>query len=460
MTLSLPSDRPDGLNFGLSTLTPLASPMTADTLSRHPDDRYSVLARGWGSDVEDLTGVAARGRRAVPGWPDLQPEGPGRWDRAALRRVEAAVDEILAQGLRPEITLSDNDVPRWLDERGGWRIRETALRYADFAEQLGRRIGDRVSRWVTTPELASLVTDHVAGMRPPSRGGGPRGLAALHHALLGGGLADQALRAAAVTGRVGAAVPLFGAYPATDDPYDRLAADDFEQWAVRLFTDPLLTGHHMAPEGLDAGRPLNPATLAERPGDMSTISRRPDFLTLHWQVPCWVTVPENLPRTVPAQGRYRPLLEANRLLARLGFALVPSDDLEANSIGLPVMPEAIADAVARLQQQYGPLLPPLDIVDRGKGDLGPGKRAQHLKSQLFWLSRLVDEGLRLEGFGYLAVTDDTAWKLSYAQAYGRAKAAVPPDPLPALPCEWASTGPFKERPRPVRPGSPVVLLGD
>ncbi|MFG3022320.1 family 1 glycosylhydrolase [Streptomyces sp. NPDC048254] len=433
------------LDWGLATAGTLAGSPAVDGL----DLSLSSQARYWADDVQDIVGASPGSRRTVLGWARLQPD-PGRWDRAALDRCDRALDAVLEAGMRPDLTLMHLDLPDWLESRGGWLARETSLRFGEYAAEVGRRFGDRVDRWVTTPSLGGILADRIAGMRPPGRGAsGAAGLAAVHHALLAHGLAVQALRGAGVRGRIGGSLPLIGAYPATGDPFDRLALERFESWAMGLLFEPMLLGRHMVPE--EPG-PSVEATGCVRPGDMETIAVAQDFLNLLWHAPCRIAAPENLLLVLPALGCFEPLNEVNGLLVRLGFALIPFDDVGTTSLGLPILPEALADAVAVVHDRYGDVLPPLHITDSGKGDRGgvlgsateaPAGRRRLLESRLFWLAGLMANGVDVQGYEYWSVMDNLGWLLDYALAYGRAVPETDPGPGPSLPCAWVSAGAFR-----------------
>lgn len=153
------------LDWGLATAETLAACPTADG----PGLNLSPQARNWADDVGNVVGATPLSRRTVLGWSVLQPE-PGRWDRAALDRCDRALDAVLEAGMRPDLTLMHLDLPDWLESRGGWLARETALRFGEYAAEAGRRFGDRVDRWVTTPSVGGILADRIAGMRPPGRG--------------------------------------------------------------------------------------------------------------------------------------------------------------------------------------------------------------------------------------------------------------------------------------------------
>ncbi|MEU1271846.1 family 1 glycosylhydrolase [Streptomyces sp. NPDC005799] len=435
-----------GVDWGVATADTVAAPAP-------PAQERGGHFGQWTEDIRQLLGVAADTHRMVAGWPLLQPDGPGSWDRRALDRCERALDALLAQGKRPALTLVDRTLPPWLDGAGGWLARDTAEHFAAYAAELGRRLGDRVERWITSTDLAGpTLADHVAGMYSPGRGAGRAGLPAVHHILLANGLATRALRAAGAVGRIGTTVTLVGGYPATDDPYDRLALERLESWTNRIFLDPLLLGEHMVTE--DDLAPVA-ATGCVRPGDLDVITTAQDLLAVSWHTPFRVTAPENLPRVLPSAKCRSALNEVNRLLVGLGFAIVPFDEVESTAYGWPIIPEGLADAVAGLCDLYGDLLPPLSVVDNGMGDLdlvdGTGnrddtRRRALLRARLSWLAGLVDAGVEVCGYEYWSVLDNLEAKFRYTRLYAMAVPDHEVAPRPAMPSDWVRGGAFAAPP--------------
>ncbi|MEV1080019.1 family 1 glycosylhydrolase [Streptomyces sp. NPDC050211] len=442
-----------GVDWGTATADALAAaPLPPPVQGGH--------FRQWTDDIRQVLGAAPTTHRAVAGWPQLQPEGPGLWDRTALDRCDRALDSLLALGLKPSLTLLHLSLPPWLDASGGWLVRDTANRFAEYAAEMGRRFGDRVDRWITSTDLASpTLADHVAGMYPPSRGIGRAGLPAVHHLLLANGLATQALRATGARGPIGTTVTLVGGYAATDDPYDRLAVERLESWTNRMFLDPMLLGEHMVTE--DDISPVE-ATGCVRPGDLDTIATAQDLLSLSWYTPFRVTAPENLPRALPVMKCLGALNEVNRLLVGLGLALIPFDDVETTAYGWPILPEGLADAVAALHDLYGDLLPPLSIVDNGMGDLDlvdhrgrrdDARRRALLGARLSWLARVVSRGVDVCGYEYWSVLDNIEAKLRYTRLYAMGVPDRTPPPRPPMPADWVHGGAFAPAPT----GSPTGL---
>ena len=94
-----------------------------------PDDRVatpeSVGSRNvkWPPDKKFTTAIFPHGLL----YQELHtnPAGVGFYDRL--------VDELLAQGIDPWVTLYHWDLPQELEDAGGWPVRDTAYRFADYS---------------------------------------------------------------------------------------------------------------------------------------------------------------------------------------------------------------------------------------------------------------------------------------------------------------------------------------
>ena len=97
----------------------------------------------------------------------------------------------------PWLTLYHWDLPQTLQEDGGWANRDTAYRFADYAQLVHDRLGDRVRVWTTLNEpWCSAFLGYAAGAHAPGIQDPRQSLAAAHHLMLGHGLVVQQLRAA------------------------------------------------------------------------------------------------------------------------------------------------------------------------------------------------------------------------------------------------------------------------
>ncbi|WP_343716913.1 family 1 glycosylhydrolase, partial [Inquilinus sp.] len=165
---------------------------------------------------------AAAGRVTLD-WAVLQPEGRGRLDPAALAGLDRRVDALGEAGLAPWPLLAPARLPRDLRIRGGWTARDTAWRFAEFACRVADRIGDRMAALVIDAGAPGFARDELVRRdRPVGMAEDTAFRAALHHLLLGRGLALSALRQESGRWRLGAAL----AGPPPEPWDDTLASSD------------------------------------------------------------------------------------------------------------------------------------------------------------------------------------------------------------------------------------------
>ena len=129
-------------------------------------------------------------------WPRIQPGGSGAFNPKGLEFYSRLVDGLLERGIEPVATLYHWDLPQELEDAGGWANRDTAYRFADYADRMARELGDRISVWTTLNEpWCSAFLGYASGVHAPGRTEPAEALAAAHHLNLGHGLGGRAIRA-------------------------------------------------------------------------------------------------------------------------------------------------------------------------------------------------------------------------------------------------------------------------
>src|SRR5262245_9687304 len=161
-------------------------------------------------DVALMKSIGANSYRFSIAWPRLFPAGTGKPNPKGIDFYSRLVDELKAAGIEPFATLYHWDLPQTRqDKYRGWQSRDTAKAFADYAGYVAEHLGDRVTHFFTINEFRSFVEGgyqgfdvQVGGGRTVHLGGAP-GLRlsngelnqVRHHAVLGHGLAVQAIRA-------------------------------------------------------------------------------------------------------------------------------------------------------------------------------------------------------------------------------------------------------------------------
>ena len=210
----------------------------------HGGDTGDVACDHYHRMPEDVALIASLGLdtyRFSVSWPRVQPGGRGRPNQAGLAFYDRLVDELLAKGVDPWLTLYHWDLPQELEDAGGWPERDTAYRFADYAGIVFDQLSDRVRTWTTLNEpWCSAMLGYAFGNQAPGRQDFPAAIRAVHHLLLGHGLATQAMRAAAPPDTTfGITLNLGTADPETDDAGDREAARRADGLGSRIYLDPL-----------------------------------------------------------------------------------------------------------------------------------------------------------------------------------------------------------------------------
>ncbi|MET9252597.1 GH1 family beta-glucosidase [Streptomyces sp. NPDC003717] len=342
-------------------------------------------------DVALLADLGVDAYRFSVSWPRVaSPGGLDFYDRL--------VDALCAAGVRPVPTLFHWDLPAGLD----WLDRDTAARFAAYAEGVAARLGDRVGTWITLNEPAEhTLLGHALGVHAPGRRLLFDALPAAHHQLLAHGLAVRALRAAGADA-VGIANSHGPTWPASDDPADRAAADLYDTLLNRLFAEPLLLGRY--PEGFAE---LMPGDMA---ADLAVIAEPLDWYGVNYYAPTLVGAPEG---TETESGGVA-------LPAELPFSLRRIEGRPETDFGWPVAPEGLTELLTSFAARYGARLPPIMITENGCSyeGLADQDRIAYLDGHLRALHDALAAGVDVRGYFVWSLLDNFEWAEGYARRFG------------------------------------------
>jgi beta-glucosidase len=128
------------------------------------DDHYHRMPE----DVELMARLGLQAYRFSIAWPRILPQGRGNANNAGLDFYDRLVDNLLAKNIQPFATLYHWDLPQTLQDAGGWVNRATAYAFADYAEVVAQRLGDRVAGWITLNEpWCSAFLGYGIGLHAP-----------------------------------------------------------------------------------------------------------------------------------------------------------------------------------------------------------------------------------------------------------------------------------------------------
>ncbi|TDC01916.1 beta-glucosidase [Micromonospora fluostatini] len=371
-------------------------------------DHYHRVAE----DVRLMAELGLKSYRFSVAWPRVQPTGSGPANQQGLDFYRRLVDELLAHGIEPWLTLYHWDLPQPLEDEGGWPARDTAGRFADYTRLVVDALGDRVRYWTTLNEpWCSAFLGYSSGVHAPGRTDPAAAVRAGHHLMLGHGLAVQALRAGRPDAEVGVTVNLYPVTPATDAPGDVDAARRIDGLANRFFLDPLLRGSYPADLRADLRSVTDFGHV--RDGDLAVIATPLDLLGVNYYSRHVVAAPaEGAERSGPSDWPG----SADVRFVKRG---VPVTDM-----GWEIDAPGLVETLRRVHDEYTDL--PLYVTENGSafvdtvvdGRVDDADRLAYFDSHLRAAHAAISSGVPLRGYFAWSLLDNFEWAWGYTKRFG------------------------------------------
>jgi beta-glucosidase len=340
-------------------------------------------------------------------WPRVLPNGIGTVNPAGLGFYDALVDELLAKGIEPWVTLFHWDFPQQLAEQGGWLNPHSPEWFAEYTRVIVERLGDRVRNWFTINEPQSFLRfGHVEGGNAPGLELPlAERLLASHHVMLAHGRSVQTIREHSPQPvKVGWAPVGVAAVPATNSAADieaaQLAMADTPTslWSNTWFSDPVYFGKY--PEAGE--RAFGEAMPKYTADEMKVISSPVDFLGINIYTGT----------IVKSDGAG-------------GFTEVPfGPGHPRNSFDWPMLEESLYWGPRFHAERYdSPIyitengMPNLDWIDLNGKVVDP-QRIDYLKRYMRQLNQAMRDGSDVKGYFVWSFLDNMEWAAGYNKRFG------------------------------------------
>jgi beta-glucosidase len=348
-------------------------------------------------------------------WPRVRPDG-GAPNPAGIDFYSRLVDTLLANGIKPWVTLYHWDLPQTLEDAGGWTNRDTAYRFAEYTSTVHDALGDRVPTWTTLNEpWCSSFISYGVGVHAPGRTEPRAAVAAIHHLLLAHGLGTEVLRDSGAE-QVGITLNL--APFSAEQPDDQADADlvrCLDGLQNRVFLDPILRGSYPA----DVADHLAPFGLGDhiRDGDLALIGAPIDVLGVNYYMTTHV---EAKP---PTPGHERR--EAIRWAVGVEAARHVSRGLPRTAMGWEIEADGLRRLLVRLHNEYPGT--PLVITENGSawddtvgpdGEVDDPERVEYLLAHLAAVHAAIEEGVDVRGYLAWSLLDNFEWSYGYSKRFG------------------------------------------
>jgi beta-glucosidase len=357
-------------------------------------------------DVQLMKALGAKAYRFSIAWPRVFPTGSGAPNPVGLDFYQRLLDELLANGIAPFVTLYHWDLPEALQDRfGGWTSRDTAKAFADYAGYVAERLSDRAKHFFTINECSRLVyLGHGLGIDAPGLKLTEAELNQVrHNVALGHGLAVQAIRAHGRKGtKVGPAENMVVCAPAIETEANVRAAELATRDLNAGYLTVMLEGKYgeafLARAGSNAPKYST--------DDLRIISSPIDFVGLNvYKVDHGIVAADT----------------------RQGYALAPfpASFPHMESSWLRVSPEAMYWAPRHLARIWG--VKSIYITENGTSAIDENAADGHvydldrimfLRSYLTQLQRATSEGIPVLGYFLWSLMDNFEWSDGLSKRFG------------------------------------------
>jgi len=354
----------------------------------------------WEADLDLVRDAGFDAYRFSTSWARVLPDGRGAANLEGLDFYDRLVDGMLERGLKPAATLYHWELPQPLADRGGWRNADMPDWFAEFADVIARRLGDRL--WSVAPInepwcvawLSHFEGGHAPGMRDI------RATArAIHHVLKSHGRAIEVLRGHGV-GNLGAVCNFEYPHPADDTPEAAAATARYDACYNRVFLSALF--HRRYPdlvlEGLERHLPDG------WQDDFDTIAAPLDWLGLNYYT---------CKRICARPDRPWPALAE------------VEGPLPKTQMGWEIFPEGLHHFLTRTAAEYTGVLP-LHVTENGManpdavsgGIVDDAPRIAYLDTHLAALRRAIADGAPVQGYFVWSLMDNYEWSFGYEKRFG------------------------------------------
>ena len=359
----------------------------------------------WQDDLDLMQLLNLRAYRFSIAWPRILPAGRGAVNEAGLDFYDQLVDGLLARGIRPFVTLYHWDLPQVLEDAGGWPARSTAEAFVEYVDVVSRRLGDRVTDWITHNEpWCTAFLGHMFGVHAPGHRDAAKTAATVHHTLLSHGWAAPVLRQNSPGARVGVVLNPIDVLPATRSLADLRAASLQDAMMNRLYLDPLYGRGYPSDFVSHIGSQHGVAFDFVQPGDLEAIATPTDFLGVNMYT--------------------RFVISASAGADIEPFSAV-DDGKDRTEMGWEVYPPALYALLCRLHFDYKPAS--ILITENGAsysdgpdaaGRVADVRRQTYIRDHLAQARRALDAGVPLAGYFVWSLMDNFEWSHGYSQRFG------------------------------------------
>ncbi|MBB2902300.1 beta-glucosidase [Kineococcus radiotolerans] len=384
------------------------------------DDHYHRFRE----DIALMKRLGMASYRFSVAWPRITPQVSadelGPVNPAGLAFYSTLVDELIAAGIEPAVTLYHWDLPQALEDAGGWTARTTAERFAEYAEVVAGALGDRVGTFITLNEpWCSAYLGYASGVHAPGRTEPASALAAVHHLNLAHGLGAAAVRRAAPGARVALTLNLAWVRTEGTSEADADAVRRVDGLQNRVFLDPVLRGTYPADVQADTASVTDWSFVRE--GDLALIHQPLDVLGVNYYSPTVVRAWDGSAPRAENDGHGNSAHSPWVASTDVEFPELPG---EKTAMGWSIDPRGMTELLLRIHREHPGL--ELLVTENGAayddvvvaGQVHDVERTRYLRDHLAAVLDAVEAGAPVTGYYLWSFLDNFEWGYGFSKRFG------------------------------------------
>ncbi|GMN26524.1 hypothetical protein TIFTF001_001340 [Ficus carica] len=369
-------------------------------------------------------------------WSRLLPNGKlsGGVNKEGVNYYNNLINELLAKGLKPSVTLFHWDLPQTLDDEfGGFLSPKIVNYFKDYSELCFKEFGDRVKHWITFNEpytysnggyaKGSLAPGRCSAWQNKNCTGGDSGTEpylVTHYQLLSHGAVVKLYKEkyqASQKGVIGITLVSNWFVPYSDKKHHKNAAQRAIDFMFGWFIEPLVYGDYPHSMRFLVGKRLPKFTAEE----VKLVKGSYDFIGLNYytaQYAAYAPAPHN-----SLKFSYTTDPRTNLTSERNGVAI----GQKAGSDWLYIYPLGIYKLLLYTKTKYNN--PIIYITENGLDELNDPKKTleQALNDQqriyyyfthLSNVRKAIKDGVRLKGYFAWSFLDNFEWSVGYTVRFG------------------------------------------
>jgi len=335
-------------------------------------------------------------------WSRVLPDGVGEVNEKGLQFYSNLVDELLAAGIEPFITIYHWDLPQILQDKGGWQNPDCVKWFEQYSKVLFEKLGDRVKYWCTLNEpfcvafVGNLYGEHAPGIRDLGTS-----ILVSYNLMLAHAAAVRLFRKMNLSGEIGITLNFTPPYPCSDSEEDKLAARYNDGFAVRWFVDAIFKGSF--PQDILQIFKDRGITLPDF-SELASVTEKIDFLGINYYSPTWQRYNKN------SWPFYSDSVRKD----------IPHTDRE-----WPIHAETLTKLLVRLKDEYN--APKMYITENGcsyndvineDGEVADFSRINYLSRHFKAVHNAISQGVDIRGYMVWSLYDNFEWAFGRYSRFG------------------------------------------